>query len=71
LWPTRSAGRGPDEGVLSAVSHIEDFGQYLIRALIYRLVTDAVFHGNLPLPPKRASAYGPTVALADRLVKAR
>jgi len=31
---------GADSRVLEAVSHIDDFGQYLIRALIFRSVTD-------------------------------
>jgi uncharacterized protein (TIGR02569 family) len=31
---------GADSQVLDAVSHIDDFGQYLIRALIFRSVTD-------------------------------
>ncbi len=31
---------GADGQLLGAVSHIDDFGQYLIRALIYRAVTD-------------------------------
>ena len=29
-----------DESILDAVAHIEDFGQLLLRALIYRAVTD-------------------------------
>jgi hypothetical protein len=31
---------GADSQVLDAVSHIDDFGQYLIRALIFRSATD-------------------------------
>ena len=31
---------GADSQILDAVSHIGDFGQYLVRALIYRAVTD-------------------------------
>ncbi len=31
---------GADERVLSSVSQIGDFGQYLVRALIYRAVTE-------------------------------
>jgi hypothetical protein len=31
---------GAGSQILEAVSHIKDFGQYLIRALIFRVVTD-------------------------------
>lgn len=31
---------GADEQILGAVRHIDDFGQYLVRALIFRIVTD-------------------------------
>jgi hypothetical protein len=31
---------GADRQVLDAVTHIGDFGQYMIRALIFRAVTD-------------------------------
>jgi uncharacterized protein (TIGR02569 family) len=58
---------GADDQLLAAVSHIEDFGQYLSRALIYRLVTDGVFHGGRALPDERASAYLPAVELTRRL----
>jgi uncharacterized protein (TIGR02569 family) len=35
-------GEGADEAVLDAVARVEDFGQHLLRALIYRAVTDAL-----------------------------
>jgi hypothetical protein len=38
---------GADESLLAGVSDIEDFHQYLVRALIYRIVTDAIFRGGL------------------------
>ncbi len=31
---------GADSAILDSVIHVDDFGQYLIRALIFRLVTD-------------------------------
>jgi uncharacterized protein (TIGR02569 family) len=31
---------GADHQILRAVSHVDDFGQYLARALIFRIVTD-------------------------------
>jgi len=40
---------GADARLLAAVSSIEDFGQYLIRALIYRSVTDWLFRGAGPV----------------------
>jgi uncharacterized protein (TIGR02569 family) len=35
--------QGADASLLAAVRHIGNFGQYLLRALIYRAVTDEVF----------------------------
>lgn len=38
-----------DPGVLiQAVSHVDQFPQYLIRALIYRVVTTLATHGDGP-----------------------
>ena len=34
---------GADRKVLDAVTHIDEFGQYLVRALIFRAVTDWIF----------------------------
>lgn len=34
---------GADRQILDVVSHIDDFGQYLTRALIFRIVTDWTF----------------------------
>ena len=39
---------GADCQVLDAVTHIGDFGQYLIRALIFRAVTDWIFSQEEP-----------------------
>jgi uncharacterized protein (TIGR02569 family) len=39
---------GADSQILTAVSHIDDFGQYLIRALIYRKVTDWMLNRDQP-----------------------
>jgi uncharacterized protein (TIGR02569 family) len=60
---------GADETLLRAVDHVEDLGPHLVRALIYRLVTDAVFHGERPISSERAAAYTPAVALTERLVR--
>jgi uncharacterized protein (TIGR02569 family) len=59
---------GADDSLLGAVDGVERFGQYLVRALIYRLVTDAVFHGERAIPPERAAAYQSAVAIAEGLV---
>ena len=34
---------GADHQILDAVSHVDDFGQYLARALIFRIATDWIF----------------------------
>jgi uncharacterized protein (TIGR02569 family) len=39
---------GADRQVLGAVSHISDVGQYLVRALIFRAVTDWIFSQEEP-----------------------
>jgi uncharacterized protein (TIGR02569 family) len=37
---------GADETLLDAVAHIDDFPQYLLRALLFRIVTDAIVGGD-------------------------
>jgi uncharacterized protein (TIGR02569 family) len=59
-----------DEDVLDAVEHIEGFDQYLLRALIYRAVTDWLFREHEPIRPDDADPYLPVVALACRLAGA-
>jgi len=39
---------GADRQVLDAVAHIGDFGQYLVRALIFRAVTEWIFSQEEP-----------------------
>ena len=39
---------GANRQVLDAVTHIGDFGQYLVRALIFRAVTDWIFSQEEP-----------------------
>jgi|SRR5580704_9202117 uncharacterized protein (TIGR02569 family) len=39
---------GADARILEAVSHVEDFGQYLVRALIFRAVTDCILGKDAP-----------------------
>lgn len=39
---------GAERQVLDAVNHIGDFGQYLVRALIFRAVTDWIANQEDP-----------------------
>ncbi|MGN6794439.1 MAG: TIGR02569 family protein [Streptosporangiaceae bacterium] len=47
---------GADGRVLDGVSHIENFGQYLVRALIFRLVTEWLLARD---EPRGEAAYNP------------
>jgi uncharacterized protein (TIGR02569 family) len=58
---------GASDDVLDAVSHIEDFAQYLVRALIYRAVTDWLFRVDERDRPDDADPYLRAVELACRL----
>lgn len=58
---------GADEGILDAAKHLEDFGQYLLRALIYRAVTDRLFRQHEAIRPDDADPYLPAAELACRL----
>ena len=58
---------GADESILDAVAHIEDFTQYLLRALIYRAVTDRLFRLDEPIRPDDTDPYLPAVELACRI----
>jgi uncharacterized protein (TIGR02569 family) len=56
---------GADASLLSAVRHIGNFGQYLLRALIYRAVTDSVLDPSGPgTGGSRPDPYAPAVDLA-------
>jgi uncharacterized protein (TIGR02569 family) len=56
-----------DESILGAVAHVEDFAQYLLRALIYRAVTDRLTRSQESIRPEDADPYLPVVELACRL----
>lgn len=72
---------GADASILAAVSHIDDFGQYLVRALVYRAVTEWILAadpiGNVPAAELRRETelrpdpYEPVVELACQLAAAR
>src|SRR5215469_414326 len=59
---------GADARILDAVTHIDNFGQYLIRALIFRAVTDWILAKDAPAAS--GAGYGPwapAVVLACQL----
>lgn len=58
-----------DASVLDAVAHIDDFPQYLLRALIYRAVTDRIFRADEPLRRDEEDHYLPAVEFAVRLAR--
>lgn len=58
---------GADEQLLAAVAHVERFEQFLLRALIYRAVTDRLFREDEPVRPDDADPFLPAVELACRL----
>lgn len=58
---------GADGSLLKAVAYVDDFPQYLLRALVYRAVTDRLFRLDAPPRPDDADPYLPAVALACRL----
>ena len=55
---------GADETLLSHVRHIDRFEQYLVRALIYRMVTDSIFDGGSRLTRERNDPYRRAVEIA-------
>lgn len=62
---------GAKEDILDAVAHVEQFDQYLLRALIYRAVTDQLFRQDEPPVTDDADPYLPAVELACRLAADR
>jgi uncharacterized protein (TIGR02569 family) len=48
---------GADAQILGGVSHIDDFGQYLLRALVFRLVSEWLLSG--PEPSRTAVHHAP------------
>jgi uncharacterized protein (TIGR02569 family) len=58
---------GADESLLSAVAHIPRFAQFLIRALIMRVVVDWLFRVHEPMQTNRDDPFSTAAALACRL----
>lgn len=61
------AWEGADESLLAAVEHVDDFPQFLLRALIYRIVVDALFRQGEPDRPDADDLFLGPVELACRL----
>jgi uncharacterized protein (TIGR02569 family) len=55
---------GADESLLAAVEQVDDFGQFLLRALIYRAVTHALFFPDAPPAGSAPDPFAPAVELA-------
>ncbi len=60
---------GADARILDAVGHIDQFAQFLLRALIYRAVTDRLCCRGAPARPDDADPYLPAVDLACRFAR--
>ena len=58
---------GADETILAAVAHVDDFAQFLLRALMYRAVTDQLFRRHEPIRPDDNDPFLGAVELASRL----
>lgn len=63
------AWEGADENLLEAVDHIPSFPQFLLRALIYRIVVDALFRAGEPVRSDADDCFLGPVELACRLAR--
>lgn len=54
------------EDVLASLAHIEDWEQFLLRALIFRAVTDELFRRQPPGRREDDDPYGPAAEIAYR-----
>jgi uncharacterized protein (TIGR02569 family) len=63
------AWEGADESLLEAVDHIASFPQFLLRALIYRIVVDALFREGEPERPDDDDCFLMPVELACNLAR--
>jgi uncharacterized protein (TIGR02569 family) len=60
---------GADDSVLGVAAGVERFGQFLARALIFRILADLIAEGDGEGRPARYDAYERAVRLATRLVR--
>ena len=58
---------GADESLVGAVADSDDFPQFLLRALIFRAVVDALFRAGEPDRPDDDDCFLAPVELACRL----
>jgi uncharacterized protein (TIGR02569 family) len=58
-----------DESLLAAVAHVDDFPQLLLRALIFRVVVDALFRAGDPRRPDGEDCFLGPVELACALAQ--
>jgi uncharacterized protein (TIGR02569 family) len=57
---------GAGEDIVASVAHLEDWPQFLLRALIFRIVTDELFREQRRSPPLDGDPYREAVELACR-----
>jgi uncharacterized protein (TIGR02569 family) len=60
---------GADDSVLAAVAHVDRFPQFLLRALIFRAVVDALFRAGEPQRPDANDCFLGPVELALALAE--
>ena len=58
---------GADASLLAAVAHIENFPQFLVRALVFRAVVDALVRPGEPARPDHDDCFLEPVELACSL----
>lgn len=63
------AWEGADETLLAAVADVDDFPQHLVRALLYRVVVDALFRPGDPPRRDADDCFLPPVELACALAE--
>jgi uncharacterized protein (TIGR02569 family) len=60
---------GADDSLVDAVAHVPDFPQFLLRALIFRAVVDALFRVGEPHRSDDTDEFLPAVELACELAQ--
>ncbi|HEY7796004.1 MAG TPA: hypothetical protein VIA10_18510 [Gaiellaceae bacterium] len=60
---------GADETLLAEVAHVDDFPQFLLRALIFRAVVDSLFRAGRPHRQDAEDEFLPAVELACALAQ--
>jgi len=60
---------GADESLLAAVAHVDAFPQFLLRALLFRAVVDALFRAGEPQRPDEDDCFLGPVELALALAE--